>query len=336
MPELPEVERVRLSLLPLIGRKVTAVIVRRAGVVERCEESADINSRGAKGLTAALLAGLRIVDLVRHGKQLAIVGEADSGNDGAKRVSGTHKAWPHKAWPLEGAMPENPAPTCSTTRCICVHLGMTGSLIHSARCDDEHERADFAPHAHLIWRLDDDTQLVFDDPRRFGGVWTFASLDQLVRARWSQIGPDALTIAPGDLHTRLQHTSRGLKAALLDQSVVAGLGNIYVDELLFACGLHPRCPARRLPLNIVQPLVEQMRSLLHAAIRAGGSSLRDYVDGTGQAGDFQNSHQVYGRGGAPCVRCRRPLTSATIAGRTTVFCRSCQSMRASRSLKAPL
>ncbi len=316
MPELPEVERVRLSLLPLIGRTVTQVIVRRAGVVERCEGSADKNSRGAKGLAAALLAGLRVVELVRHGKQLAIVGETDSGK-GTKRVSGTHRAWP-----LEGAMPEEPAALGTTSRCICVHLGMTGSLVHGAQSGDAH-----APHAHLIWCLDDRTQLVFDDPRRFGGVWTFASLDQLVRARWSQIGPDALTIAASDLHARLQRTSRGLKATLLDQSVVAGLGNIYVDELLFDCGLHPRCPGRRLSLNIVQQLVDRMRALLHAAIRAGGSSLRDYVDGTGQAGDFQNSHQVYGRGGKLCNRCDRPLTTTAIAGRTTVFCRCCQPNR---------
>ena len=296
MPELPEVERVRLSLLPLIGRKVTEVIVRRAGVVERCEHGKANVRPGAKGLAAALLAGQRIAELARHGKQMAIVAGAGSANDAGR---GTHPAG-----------------------CLCVHLGMTGSLVHGARSNDAN-----APHAHLVWHLDDNTQLVFDDPRRFGGVWTFTSLDQLVAARWSKIGPDALVIAADDLHARLQRTQRGLKAALLDQGVVAGLGNIYVDELLFTCGLHPRCPARRLPVNAVHHLVERMKILLLAAIEAGGSSLRDYVDGTGQPGAFQNRHQVYGRGGQPCVRCGGRLSSATIGGRTTVFCRACQPMR---------
>ncbi len=115
-----------------------------------------------------------------------------------------------------------------------------------------------------------------------------------------------------------------IKAALLDQHVVAGLGNIYVDELLFACGLSPARPADTLTREQVRTLVRRMRTLLRRAIEAGGSTFRDYVDGMGGKGEFQQQHRVYGRGGEPCQRCRAVLTTIQVAGRTTVFCPQCQ------------
>jgi formamidopyrimidine-DNA glycosylase len=111
---------------------------------------------------------------------------------------------------------------------------------------------------------------------------------------------------------------------LLDQAVVAGLGNIYVDELLFRMGLPPSLPAGDLDPGSVKPLVSKMRRLLLSAIRSGGSTLRDYADGDGQQGGFQLKHRVYGRAGLPCRRCKRLLIAAPIAGRTTVWCEKCQ------------
>lgn len=205
-------------------------------------------------------------------------------------------------------------------RCLCVHLGMTGQL-RALPANDP--RAD-EPHTHLRWRLEDGSLLTFRDPRRFGGVWTFSTCEELVDRRWRALGDDALAITPAKLAAALSRTRRPLKAALLDQAVVAGLGNIYVDELLHACRLHPLHPADELDAGQVRRLVGAMRRLLDRAIAAGGSTLRDYVDGDGQAGGFQNLHRVYGRGGQPCPRCRSILLASLVAGRTTVHCPACQ------------
>jgi len=200
----------------------------------------------------------------------------------------------------------------------CIHLGMSGSLcIHAA---DEA----VAPHVHVVWELSGGKELRFRDPRRFGGVFGFADPDRLHTARWSRLGPDATLIGVAELHRRLGATRRALKPALLDQGVVAGLGNIYVDELLHAARLHPMTPACGLTRTDVRRMVARMRSLLQAAIDAGGSSLRDHVGADGAAGGFQTHHRVYGRGGLPCRRCRATLSVAPVAQRTTVWCPACQ------------
>lgn len=234
---------------------------------------------------AAMLLGCTILTVERHGKQMAMV------TDGGP--------------------------------CVCVHLGMTGSL----RCvaTDADETRD--KHAHVVWSLDSGAVLVFRDPRRFGGLWTFASRDALLRDRWSGLGDDALNIEPADLHAKLRKTRRGMKATLLDQSVLAGLGNIYVDELLFACGIHPLKRASSVDATTVAHIATEMRRILREAIGAGGSTLRDYVDADGGAGTFQARHKVYGRAGEPCVRCGAALRASQAGGRTTVFCPTCQPRR---------
>lgn len=233
----------------------------------------------------ALLVGDSIVALKRHGKQLAMIGE--------------------------------------TGRAVCIHLGMTGSLRWHA-CGAGSRPAAQQTHVHLRWTMDDGNTIAFRDPRRFGGIWTFDSVEALHAQRWARLGPDALRVTPGDLHARLRRKRLGLKAALLDQAVVAGLGNIYVDELLFACRLSPLQPACTVELGEIRGLVRRMRLLLSRAIQAGGSTLRDYVDGEGAAGGFQHRHQVYGRAGEPCRACRQILSVTTVAGRTTVYCGRCQ------------
>lgn len=351
MPELPEVERVRLSLSPIVGRTVEAVDVRRADVVTF--DAADDEERDATNessynleIAAKLLLGRRIGSIERLGKQLAIVAATDAINNPARNG--------------RSAVVASDPPT----PCVCIHLGMTGSLIlhrrasrtttkrrvngHRGRRTTSNEVdhpansasvAELPPHTHIVWRLSGDIddagggtgdetggggELHFRDPRRFGGVWPFASSDDLLTRRWRHLGTDALAIQPRRLHAALQRTRRAIKAALLDQHVIAGLGNIYVDETLFRCRLHPLTPADELTLPTVQRLVASMRRVLRAAIAAGGSSLRDYVDGNGAAGGFQHRHQVYGRAEQPCRRCRDPLAAALIAGRTTVFCPTCQ------------
>ncbi len=214
--------------------------------------------------------------------------------------------------------------------CLDIHLGMTGSLRHYADSDNNVRgpacltTGEKNSHIHVIWKLDDGSRLQFRDPRRFGGIWTFASLDELQSDRWNDLGKDALVISPQQLQEKLCKTNRPIKAALLDQGLVAGLGNIYVDELLFACGLHPLTPAGAVESATVQTLVRAMRVILNRAIRAGGSSVNDYVDGEGRQGSFQQRHKVYGRTGQPCLTCKMNLAALVVGGRTSVYCPRCQ------------
>lgn len=276
MPELPEVENVRLGLLnTVVGQTVSRVRLRRPDVV-----------RGNKR-HANLLSSRSITRIDRLGKQLALVADRDE---------------------------------TGCEACVCIHLGMTGSL----RYYPPQEPLKPDRHTHVIWHMASGGRLAFRDPRRFGGLWTFASVEELVEQRWSHLGLDALTITPVPLHAKLLKTRRTIKAALLDQSVVAGLGNIYVDELLFACRVSPLRPACGVDQTQVRQMVGRMRRLLHNAVGSGGSSLRDYVDALGRSGNFQNCHKVYGRSGQPCMRCGRLLLSETISGRTTVYCCWCQ------------
>lgn len=203
---------------------------------------------------------------------------------------------------------------------VCIHLGMSGSLRLTP------PRTDPPPHdhIHLRWLLDDGSQLRFRDPRRFGGVWSFAQESALWHARWDRLGPDALDITPAELRRRLSMTRRAVKAALLDQHLVAGLGNIYVDELLFAVKLHPLRPADGLAPADPARLVRAMRRILGQAVDAGGTTLRDYVDASGNPGGFQKRHRVYGRADQPCHRCKTKVMTMVIAGRTTAFCPGCQ------------
>ncbi len=240
----------------------------------------------------ALLRGSVIDRIDRHGKQLALIAAAN----GAGGAGG---------------------------RCVCIHLGMTGTLTHAR--DAVTVRAMLAAnHTHVAWRLHDGGVMTFRDPRRFGGLWTVRGVDDLTATRWAALGEDALTIRPGRLHAKLRGSRRPLKAALLDQAVIAGLGNIYVDEALHAAGLHPLSPAGSLSRADVVNLVRVMRRILRRAIGMGGSTLRDYRDGRGRAGSFQGRHRVYQRADQPCLRCRAVLGRLIVSGRTTVFCPQCQ------------
>jgi formamidopyrimidine-DNA glycosylase len=149
-------------------------------------------------------------------------------------------------------------------------------------------------------------------------------MDELRAARWAHLGRDALEIDAATFAERLARTSRPIKAALLDQHVIAGLGNIYADEALHRARIDPRTRSARLASHAALPLWIAMRAVLDQAIAAGGSTFRDYADAHGRPGAFQRLHMVYGRGGEPCMRCGRRLRAAQIAQRTTVWCPGCQ------------
>jgi formamidopyrimidine-DNA glycosylase len=138
------------------------------------------------------------------------------------------------------------------------------------------------------------------------------------------LGPDALGVTGEHLFERTRGSTRSIKAALLDQSLLAGVGNIYADESLFAAGISPRRASGRVSRERCERLAGAIRMILARAIQAGGSTLRDYVDADGKQGASQLSHLAYGRGGEACVACAGVLRSALVAQRTTVWCPNCQ------------
>jgi formamidopyrimidine-DNA glycosylase len=206
---------------------------------------------------------------------------------------------------------------------LVVHLGMTGRLT----VVPSHRPAE--PHTHLVFGLrGTGKQLRFRDVRRFGSATLFpdrALLEQFFTD--SRLGPEPFELEDRYWCEQLACTDRRLKAVLLDQRVVAGVGNIYADEALFESRLHPTRPARSLTKREARRLREAVVAVLHRAIRGRGSSVRDYVGGTGQKGEYQKEHRVYGRTGKPCVRCGTPIACIRLAGRSTHFCPTCQKAR---------
>ncbi len=198
-----------------------------------------------------------------------------------------------------------------------VHLGMTGNL---AVVPGD---APVLPHTHVrMTFLGRDDELRFRDPRRFGGLWLAGS--GVAAGRFSvALGPDALAIDLPTFRAVLSRRKR-VKALLLDQSAIAGLGNIYVDEALHRAGIHPLRIAAGLEPRRVAGLHAAVADVLAEAIAAGGSSLRDYRGADGEPGWFQVAHRVYGREGRPCTTCARPIRRIVVATRSTHLCTRCQ------------
>ena len=167
-------------------------------------------------------------------------------------------------------------------------------------------------------------RLFFDDTRKFGYCRLMRPESLLQWDFWAKLGPEPLETPAQELAGLLRIGNRAIKAALLDQSVLAGAGNIYADESLFAAGIAPTARARDIALTRLTVLAEKLQAVLQKSIEECGSSIRDYRDAAGNAGAFQNSFAVYGRAGQPCVRCGETLQGARVAGRTTVFCPHCQ------------
>ncbi len=211
-------------------------------------------------------------------------------------------------------------------RILSMHLGMSGRI----QILTDEDPPDLEPHTHCVWTLQGAStacQMRFIDPRRFGGIWPISSREKLFSTRWKDLGPDALEITPEDLWNRFQNRSRPLKSALLDQAIVAGLGNIYVDESLFQARLHPKQPVCTLKAPEIERLRDVFVGILHEAISLGGSTVRTWLDSTGQKGQFTQTHQVYGRAGCMCMNCGKPLSSGLVSQRQTVWCTVCQPYR---------
>jgi formamidopyrimidine-DNA glycosylase len=198
-----------------------------------------------------------------------------------------------------------------------LHLGMTGRLTLRSRNGSGH------PHDRLIVEIEGGGILAYNDIRRFGSVTVVAVavLDGALAP-----GVDALSAAfTGDhLWQRARARRTSVKVLLMDQRVVAGLGNIYANEILFHAGVRPHRLARRLSRRACGLVVEATRSVLAAAIASGGSTISDYRDGFDRFGWYQEQHAVYARGGLPCRACGARIRVTTLAGRSTFWCPGCQ------------
>lgn len=292
MPELPEVETVRRSLADLVFERTIVEVTVGDPYVLRGQPTEEFR-RGLEGQT--------ILSSQRHGKLLY--------------------------FPLGD-------------RTLCVHLGMTGQLTIRLphRADTpflRHQKTGLertlqhAPdkHTHISLRLDDDSTLHYRDVRKFGRFfWLPLKLNQDVINHF-KLGADPLTgeFTPGYLARGLKNRKAPVKAALLDQHFIAGLGNIYVDEALFLAGIRPGRGAHRVRGASLRALHSSILEVLRKGIAAGGTTLRDFVDGSGKSGYNQEGLLVYGQYGQPCPRCRQTIQRGVFGGRTSSWCRVCQS-----------
>jgi formamidopyrimidine-DNA glycosylase len=277
MPELPEVETIRLELEPhLVGRRFERVEINDHRLVRPFEPMA----------VAAELEGERVTALERRGKYLIV--RFESG------------------------------------RALLVHLRMTGSLRHA-----EPGSLPLDPYRRAVVRLDDGSDVAYRDVRRFG-TWLLLEPDELDPYLALRVGREPLErgFTTRRLGERLAGRRAPVKAALLDQRTVAGLGNIYVDEALWRAQVHPLRPAGTLDQDELARLTRGIKDALKAGIARQGASLRDYSTPDGRRGRMQEEFRVYGRAGEPCPRCGTPIDKIRAAGRGTWYCPSCQMLSA--------
>ena len=192
-----------------------------------------------------------------------------------------------------------------------VHLGMTGRLLVSQAA------VPLPPHTHAVLGLGDGREVRFVDPRRFGRL-------SVRREAYEGPGAEPLTISAGEFAALFRGRKTPIKTALLNQSLLHGVGNIYADEALARAGIRPRRHAGRLRRAELGRLHGALNQVLRRAIELGGSSVSDYVDADGVTGFFQLEHLVYAREGQPCRRCGTPIRKIVVGGRGTHFCPVCQ------------
>ncbi len=193
---------------------------------------------------------------------------------------------------------------------LVIHLGMTGRLLLGGPP---------GKHTHAVLTLDRGV-LLYDDSRQFGCLEFYEEFPPRV----ARLGPEPLEVSFEDFAAALKRRKTRIKALLLNQGFLRGLGNIYADEALFRAGIHPQAMAYRLRGDRPRKLFDAIGAVLTEAIAAGGSSISDYVDAEGRKGFFQLNHRVYQRTGEPCVTCKTPIRRLLVAQRSSHFCPKCQ------------
>ncbi|MFD1707959.1 DNA-formamidopyrimidine glycosylase [Siminovitchia sediminis] len=274
MPELPEVENVKRSLLQLVrGKTIQSVTAGWPKIIKYPLEPEQFYDA---------LRGQSILDIQRKGKFLIFVLDEYA---------------------------------------LVSHLRMEGhySFHHMEEKPDK--------HTHVIFRFTDGTQMRYRDVRKFGTMHLFKKGTEVHELPLSKLGPEPFSadFSPSYLKTRLQKTDRIIKAVLLDQTVVAGLGNIYADEVLYQAKVHPERRAKTLTDEEIERLSQAIISILEDSIASGGSSVNTYMNSMGLSGTYQNKLRVYGRDGDACPECGTTLEKMKAAGRGTHFCPACQS-----------
>jgi formamidopyrimidine-DNA glycosylase len=274
MPELPEVETVRLTLAPAVGARVVSIT--------HSGKPLHMNKPIPIAAIKKALVGRRLTAMRRIGKYLLV------------DVDGPHS--------------------------LMVHLGMSGRFRIFAAGAEEPK------HTHLVARLDDGRELRFTDPRRFGQLDVVTRGDERAHPGLAGLGPDALVdgVDPAHLLACARGRATTLKSFLLDQSVVAGVGNIYASEALWRAKIRPTRRAKKLTPADAKLLARAVRDVLLHALRRGGTSLKDFVDADGREGENAEYLRVYDRAGGPCPRCRTSIIRKVIQGRATYFCPTCQ------------
>ena len=193
---------------------------------------------------------------------------------------------------------------------LVIHLGMTGRLLLGGPT---------GKHTHAVLTLDRGV-LLYDDSRQFGCL----QYSQEFPVRVAKLGPEPLEVPFSEFAAALRRRKTRIKALLLNQAFLRGIGNIYADEALFRAGIHPLAMAARIRNERARRLYEAITAVLTEAIAAGGSSISDYVDAQGRKGFFQFSHRVYQRTGEPCLQCGTPIRRLLVAQRSSHFCPRCQ------------
>ena len=297
MPELPEVETIRRDLAAsIVGQEISAVKL--------------LFLKTAKNKAAFFVEALRahkIEEISRTGKLLIL----------RIKKKGTEK----------------------TQHYLLVHLKMTGQLILVSgvkKIGGGHSLGgnSFADsvggelpnkHTRAIIEFKGGTKLFFNDLRKFGYL-KIVNEEELARVLAAGYGPEPLTskFSPAYLTQKIKNKKKNIKAFLLDQKIIAGLGNIYVDEALFAAGIKPMRLAASLQALEIKKLYQEINKVIKKAIANRGTTFNNYVDSAGKKGNFSRLLKVYGRGKLPCLKCQRPLIKTKLAGRGTHYCDYCQ------------
>lgn len=285
MPELPEVETVARGLQESVaGRRIMSVTLRKTDFMD---DPSAIERE---------LPGRQIARVERFGKfmLLQLVSQAAANDADA---SGNIAVAP-------------------VSEALLVHLGMTGNLApHSAE-------QPLDKHTHVTFVLDDGRELRYTDPRRFGRMAYLSG--ETLATELLRFGVEPLLVTAEEFARRIRGSRARIKALLLDQRVLRGVGNIYADESLWTARIHPAKSGARLTLEEAARLRNALQKILLKAIRMRGSSISDFVDSEGVAGEYQQHHRAYGREGQKCFRCGAKIRRIIVAGRSSYFCPVCQ------------
>jgi formamidopyrimidine-DNA glycosylase len=200
---------------------------------------------------------------------------------------------------------------------LSIHLGMTGQIVVTV------PDAPVPAHTHVFLALDDGRELRYTDVRRFGKMRLLA-VGALPATRATTLGVDSLTMSESEFRELVHSRRSRIKALLLDQGALSGMGNIYTDEALWRARINPKRLGANLKPGEIKRLYKEVIAVLNEAIQLKGSSVSDYVDTEGNRGEFQTRHRVYQRAGKPCFRCRTKIRRNIVAGRSTHFCPQCQ------------